>query len=389
MSPLNGIVYVARDGALRIHDPEGEADRPLTPDGMICTWPSCAPNGRLIAFSGLPSGGNGHGVLGIYIIAPEGSMPQRVYLNEIGTDAIAPRTPHYLAWSPDSRTLAFIAQTREGGLTLFLHEAGSDEPPRRLIDGGPLYFSWSYDSRFIMVHSGTDHYLADLQADAKVAHVPGVARQYLAPSWSPAANRIAMFQDTGRSRQELVLADIGSGRVRTMMEVDGIASVAWSPDGATLGMARGAGSQSGYFGGLWLVNSDTGDEEQITDDQVLSFFWSPEGDRIAYVTPSEDAEGSIRFGVVRPGQPGVSYLADFRPTQEQFIALMFFDQYRQSHPRWSRDGSSLLFSGVLGYERERQPLPDGLMASIIVADTSSDPSTRAIGRGTFGAWLGA
>ena len=337
----------------------------------------------------MPSGGNGHGALGIYILGLNESAPHRVYVNEIGTDAIAPQTPHYIAWSPDSRRLAFIAQTREGGLTLFLHEAGSGDPPRRIVDGGPLYFSWSFDSRFLMVHSGTNHYLADLQSGASLARVPGVASQYLAPAWSPTSNRVAMFQDSGRSRQVLVVADVGGGEVRTLAEVDGIASVAWSSDGVTIGMARGAGSQSGYFGGLWLVDSDTGDEEQLTDDEVLAFFWSPDGDRIAYVTPSEGAEGAVRFGIATRGRPGARYLADFRPTQEQLTTLMFFDQYRLSHSCWSRDGSSLLFSGLLGYERERRPLPDGLMTSVLVADTGAEPSTRTIAQGAFGAWLGA
>lgn len=381
-------MYVAWGGALHIHDPDGGANQALALQGMVCTWPSCAPNGRLIAFSGVPAGGNGHGVLGIYLAALDGSAPRRVYLNEIGTDAIAPQTPHYMAWSPDSRMLAFIAQTREGGLTLFLHEAGSDEPPRRIVDGGPLYFSWSFDSRFLMVHSGTNHYLADLQTGASVAHVPGVATRYLGPAWSPTSNRVAMFQDAGRSRQVLVLADVGRGEVRTLAEVDGIASAAWSSDGATIGMARGAGSQSGYFGGLWLIRSDTGDDVQLTDDQVLCFFWSPDDDRIAYITPSEGAEGSIRFGIVTPGRSGVRYLADFRPTQEQLTTFMFCDQYRQSHSCWSRDGSSLLFSGLLGLQRERRPLPDGFMASVIVADTGGEPSTRTIAQGSLGCWLG-
>ncbi len=152
---------------------------------MVCTWPSCAPDGRAIAFSGVPSGGNGHGALGVYLVALDGSPPRRVYTNEIGTDAIAPLTPHYVAWSPDSRMLAFIAQTRGGGLSLFVWDVASDDPPRRVVDGGPLYLSWSHDSRFLMIHSGASHYLADLPHGTGLAPVPGTATQYMAPAWSP------------------------------------------------------------------------------------------------------------------------------------------------------------------------------------------------------------
>ncbi len=354
---------------------------------MVCTWPSCAPDGRAIAFSGVPSGGNGHGALGVYLVALDGSPPRRVYTNEIGTDAIAPLTPHYVAWSPDSRMLAFIAQTRGGGLSLFVWDVASDDPPRRVVDGGPLYLSWSHDSRFLMIHSGASHYLADLPHGTGLAPVPGTATQYMAPAWSPTSNRVAIFQDVGRSRQILVVADVERGEVNSLTEVDGIAAVAWSPDGVTIAMARGAGSRSGYYGGLWLMGADTGDEVQLTDDHLLCFCWSPSGDRIAYCTPSEGAEGSIRWGLVYADRSGVHYLADFRPTQEQLTTLMFFDQYGQSHARWSRDGSALLFSGVLGYERVRGPSPQGRMASVFLADASIESSAQAIARGSFGAWV--
>ena len=70
-----------------------------------------------------------------------------IYANESGSDAIAPRVPHYLNWSPDSKMLLIVAQTLRAGLSLFLYEHGVSENAERLLDGGPLYTSWSQDSQ--------------------------------------------------------------------------------------------------------------------------------------------------------------------------------------------------------------------------------------------------
>lgn len=384
---MSRIVFAGHQGALNVCDADGGSQRTLTSDGVSCVWPSCAPDGRAVAFSVVPAGGNGHGTLGVRVIPTDGSAPRQIYENEIGTDAIASRTPHYALWSPDSRKLAFIAQTRSGGLTLFLHDTASGDPPRRLVDGGPLYASWSQDSRFLMIHSQRNHYLADLNQGTGLAHVPGEATQYAAPAWSPRSNRVAMFRDSGRSRQTLLVADMDHGTVEVIAEVDGIASIGWSPDGSDIGLARAVGSRSGYYEGLWVVNADTGDETQVADERVLAFFWSPDGGRIAYVTPSDAAEGSLRWAVVGADGADVHYLADFRPTQEQMTAFMFFDQYGQSHPRWSSDGASLLFAGALGYQIIGGPLPEGRISGIFVADSDGESMPRRVGSGTFAAWL--
>ncbi|MCH8186957.1 MAG: hypothetical protein IH862_12745 [Chloroflexi bacterium] len=384
---MSQIVFSGHEGALYVCDADGGSQRTLTSGGVLCVWPSCSPDGRAIAFSVVPSGGNGHGVLGVRVIPTDGSALRQIYENEVGTDAIASRTPHYALWSPDSRKLAFIAQTRSGGLTLFLHDTASDGPPRRLVDGGPLYASWSQDSRFLLIHSERNHYLADLNQEAGLARVPGEATRYSAPAWSPRTNRVAMFRDSGRGKQTLLVGDMDHGRVEAIAEVDGLASIGWSPDGSHIGMARAVGSRSGYYEGLWVVNADTGGETQVADERVLAFFWSPDGGRIAYITPSDAAEGSLRWAVVRADGADVHYLADFRPTQEQMTAFMFFDQYGQSHPRWSSDGASLLFAGALGYRVAGGPLPEGRFSGIFVADSDGESTPRRVGSGTFAAWL--
>ena len=197
--------------------------------------------------------------------------------------------------------------------------------------------------------------------------MPGTSSLYMAPSWCPGIGRVALFQDAGGDRQRLLLADTDQGTARTLAEVSGHAAVAWSPDGRVLGMLRDLQDGSGYYAGLWLLEADGSGERRITDDRVLCFFWSPDGGRIAYITPSEEAEGSVRWAVLDVGGGDPRYLADFRPTGEQLTAFMFFDQYGQSHSPWSPDGLRLIFAGALGREAVRTVLPEGTAAGVFVS----------------------
>ena len=364
---MSRTVFTGHYGVIYAGGPVGEDARALTPADAVCTWPSWSPDGAVIAFSRFQSGGNGRGLLGLYLARPEGSTPELVYTNEIGTDAIANGTPHYVLWSPDGRRLAFIAQTLRGGLGLFVHQIAGSDPPKRLLEGGPMYMSWSFDSRLLVAHSRRDYYFVDFEGAAAVRQMPGTSSLYMAPSWCPAVNRVALFQDAGGGRQRLLLADTDQGTAQTLAEVGGHAAVAWSPGGRTLGLLRDLQDASGYYDGLWLLEADGSGERRITDDRVLCFFWSPGGRRIAYVTPSEGAEGSVRWAVLEVEGGDRRYLADFRPTWEQLTAFMFFDQYGQSHSPWSLDGMRLIFVGALGREAVRTVLPEGMAAGVFVS----------------------
>ena len=160
---------------LRTLDVEEATGATLTAPDIACTWPAWSPDGASLAYSGFRSGGNGLGHLGVYVRRLEETEARLVYANEPGTDAIAPRTPHYALWSPDSNRLAFIAQTMSGGLTLFVHDAASASRPNRVIDGGPLYLSWSHSSRYLLVHSHSSHYLVDYERGNEVVQMPGVS----------------------------------------------------------------------------------------------------------------------------------------------------------------------------------------------------------------------
>ena len=123
-----------------------------------------------------------------------------------------------------------------------------------------------------------------------------------------------------------------------------------------MALTREPQGESRFYNGIWHVTLD-GVERKLVRDMVLAFFWSPSGKEIAYVTTSEGAEGSVRWGLVDVESGDVRYLSDFRPTEEQLNVFMFFDQYVQSHNPWSPDGSALIYSGALGYTKGRDPPP--------------------------------
>ncbi len=185
-------------------------------------------------------------------------------------------------------------------------------------------------------------------------------------------------------RHSLMIGDVDGRKADLVMEFDGSGAFGWSPDGESFALTREPQGKSRFYKGLWQVFFD-GTERQLVDDLVLAFFWSPTGKEIAYVTTSEAAEGSVRWGLANVETGGAHYLSDFRPTEEQLNVFMFFDQYVQSHNPWSPDGSALIYSGSLGYTRDREPLPQQDEARIIVENVTTGTPTE-LAPGAFGAW---
>ena len=381
------IAYAAPDRSIQVCEPDlpGHNATTISVPGLRCTWPIWSPTGDLVAFSGQSGGSNGSGGLGLYAASVDELGPGLIYSNEPGSGGIAQGTPHYSCWSPDGARLAFIAQTA-GGLTLFDWDRSMGSRARRLLDGGPMYFSWSPDSAELYVHSFTGHYLVDATGEEEPRQFPGISTQYMSPSWAGDSQRIGFFLDAGQNRQRLVAIDLEDQAVKVLTEIGGVAAVAWRPGSAQIGLVSAMIGSTGFYSGLTLIDHTTGDSLLVTDDRVLAFYWSPDGSRVAYVTSSEGAEGSLRLAV-SPAEGGdVTYLPDFRPSQEQLVHFMFFDQYAQSIPIWSPDGTHLLVFGELGYHVERAPLSDDGSNRAIILDASGQQEPREVASAFIGCW---
>ena len=379
------IALVDPDGRVQITSSVDGSTRPLTPAGMRFTWPTWSPDGEYVALSRYGAGENGHGGLRLCITDPIGESLSEIYTNQPGTDAIAQETPHYALWSPDSANLAFVAQMARGGLTLFMHGDVNGDDPKRLLSGGPMFASWSPDSRFILVHTRELHYL--IRSDVfEPAQIPVVSGQYMAPSWSPTGNYMALCGELSDSQQGLLVAGTEGDGAHMVAEVTGSATFGWHPAGRHIGLARDLDIGTGFYAGLWMVDTEDETEERILDDPFLSFFWSPDGAFLAYITPSAGGDGSLRWGILNVKTREKHYLVDFRPSREQLNIFMFFDQYVQSHSPWSHDSRSLIFSGMLGSQEVRTSLPGSRSSHVYTMPITPESSPTPVGIGALGAW---
>tara|TARA_B100000749_G_scaffold275868_1_gene262199 strand:+ start:914 stop:2077 length:1164 start_codon:yes stop_codon:yes gene_type:complete len=384
---VNSIAYVDHKGILNVMGGAGDSPRRINAPDTYCTWPNWSPDGRTIAFSGYQSTDTDDNELGMYLADLDGDVVRLAYVNDFETGEIAPSTPHYSLWSPDGSKLAFVAQTSDGALTLFLHDADSEASPRRILSGGPLYCAWAPDSDRIFVHSFQEHYLIDLEDEFEMRQFPGSSTLYMAPAWNAVDGRAAIFIDAENNRQRLVVLGLREPEVKVVMEVPGIGACCWQPGGSALALVRDMRGRSGFYDGLWMLELNEGTENKINDDPTLAFFWSPDGSKIAYVTTSETGQGSLRWAVHDVESGDVTYLVDFRPTQENLITFMYFDQYNQSHSPWSPDGTQLLFAGELGLQRDRTPLSDGESNHVCVVSSDGGIAAEEIAGGFIACWM--
>ncbi len=140
---------------------------------------------------------------------------------------------------------------------------------------------------------------------------------------------------------------------------------------------------------LMLVPVDGGPITTLTSgvdsSEVWAFFWSPAGDKLAWV--SVNAEEQELEWVVSPSDGSNNKrLFSFQPSSEVFIMLSFFDQYGYSHTPWSPDGKWLVVAGTKGKvalrNNGRTPTGD----RVYVLDVEGVEGPRDLGAGVLAVW---
>jgi Tol biopolymer transport system component len=277
--------------------------------------------------------------------------------------------PFYLYWSPNSQTIAFLGSDATSG-ALGQYQVAAAGGKSTFISGGqPYYWDWSPDNHSIIVHIGgassdnPEARLVFIRVDSPTPNTnldikPGL---FDAPAWSPAGDGIALATQNDAGEAELILAGQDGKVKRVLTSLSGPVTFAWSPKGIQL--AYTVYDPTGSAPTIHLVVLDSSHPDlhtQVTEGDVFAFFWSPDGQKIAYFTgggggPSASAAETVALTNASAAMEVWVYdrvsgttkkVASFTPTDSFQQIFPFYSQYQRSDRIWSPDSQYLVLSTV-------------------------------------------
>ncbi|HSF42287.1 MAG TPA: protein kinase, partial [Thermoanaerobaculia bacterium] len=362
------------------------------------TFPSLSPDGSELVYVKASSPGN----LDLWHQRVGGSNPRNLTVDSAFNESQP-------AFSPDGQQIAFRSEREGGGLFVM---GATGESVRRLTDAG-YNPAWSPDGWKIAfategvedpLERRTDSQLwtLNLATNEKRLLVKSDAVQ---PSWSPHGQRIAYWGLPANSSERILwtVPAQGGNPVRVTDGTDLDWNPVWAPDGRYLYFVS---DRSGSMN-AWRVPIDEdsgkvlGDPEPITSSsQSVGLLSLAKDGKLVYATNENrsnlvllafDPERGVVSGEPQPvthgaqavrsavASPGGQWIAfdTFSPQEDLFIIRpdgtglrqLTNDAVRDRIPRWSPDGSRILFYSDRGGEygawtirpdgSDRQPIPHG------------------------------
>lgn len=303
--------------------------------------------------------------------------------------------PFYLYWSPDNSNLTFLSSTPMQQ-SMMLQSVSADGGQQLVLDSGtPFYWSWAPDGKTMIVHRGTGTQgsasrlsFLKLDTDVNEYSVDETPAAFQAPAWSPNGEFILLAQMNDDAR-EIILADSTGKPIKTIDTFNLNSAFAWSFDSERFAYIIGEEQMNaGTIGSLHVRNVNS-DEEIVIDENVVSFFWSPDGEKLAYFVPfvsSPESEGdqsgtgqiiNLQLNMLDIGTGESQPLFTFQPTQQFYSMIPYFDQYHQSTTIWSPDSNNLVLSFIATERGE---------PGIAVVAASGNLEPRFISSGAFAVW---
>lgn len=243
--------------------------------------PVWSPDARSIAFVAMPKGG----AWNIYRVALDGS--HRVQLTTQG--AWDP------AWAPDGSAIAFVSTIDGKRQISMMSPEGAGV---RQLTHGPyeaFHPAWSPDSKRIAFASGlsggTSIFVMNADGSAAKAVTPP-DRHARWPAWSPDASRIAYYVEA--TANSIWIADLASGKETKLFD-SGLTRtlIDWSPDGKSLVFTRGAGSGLG----IDVLEIATGSVGRVVGNELRPGEprWSPDGKKVLFSTHNPGGVATFVF----------------------------------------------------------------------------------------------
>lgn len=306
--------------------------------------------------------------------------------------------PFYMNGSPDDHAVAFLIPSALNAMELQVAQTDRPNSAQLALAGQPNYSSWSPDSRSLLAHIGSDRadafvgtYTLSGTPPNKIETSPAA---FQAPVWLPANSDSWLYARQQGARSELVLN--AAGTVETLAAFDGGVAFTLAPAGQQVAYALNT-PDSFLYSGLTIIDLNQRSTETVYKGNLVGFFWSPDGKKIAYLTgalvepASIGRAGGLAAPAMAQGQRVLQLtwhvidltsgqtidLNTFEPTESFIYLLTYFDQFAQSTAVWSPDSRSLVYTGT--------PLV-GKRGVYVVDTQQPDESPRFIGPGDFAIW---
>ena len=191
------------------------------------------------------------------------------------------------AWSPDGVTLAYICW---GGDICLINYDGTGE--RRLIETDqPIYsIAWHPDGlKLAYIGPGLSVYEKALTGGPTTLLLP----EALSFSWSPDGSQIAYARMNDQRRGELFIRPTEGGEEKKVTDLE-VTSVAWSPDGELL-LISVTKPNARTDHNIYTIRPDGSDVRQLTDNDWNNRgpAWSPDGNQIIFSSDQYDHQEDI------------------------------------------------------------------------------------------------
>jgi Tol biopolymer transport system component/imidazolonepropionase-like amidohydrolase len=249
------------------------------------------------------------------------------------------------AWSADGSQLYVVAL--DSGSSYLAAVTAESGGVQRLVDGGDIFpFRPSLDEQGNLYYTGNGHLYQLDPATGDQSQVPFVASveldrtpyQRRSYNFTDTASRVALgiidpvlSPDAGHlayaALGDLWLVDLDSGELEQLTDdVSVDLSPTWSPDGSHLVWVSDRGGKAD----LWSMAIDSGDVERLTDSDVPvnSPVYSPDGEEIAYLA---DSQTSIFIAAT----------INVLDLEDSSIRTVSEPIFGPSAPAWSPDASRL------------------------------------------------
>ena len=339
---INRLVIIGEDGNLYTMDPNGGNRTRLTTDqaGFDYLQPTWSPDGSLLAWA---ETGRADGSARNFFVTGSAAGEEQTRLE-------VPFAPFYMYWEPSGDRIAYLSNwlsNNRPSMALRLVELGEEgNSAQTLAEGSPFYFSWSPDGESMLAHIENERLVLQSTSGEQQPLLDSSVG-FPAPQWSTSGEAFFFAVEADEARL-LVSSSLDGSSVENITRFDGRITFSLnSMDDRLAYVVTEPTVNAPTFGPLYVIDLALRGTQQISDEPALAFFWSPDGEKLAFLTAERGPQGLAFRWNVWDGTQTLHYSLG-RPSNTFYNQyLTFFDQYAQSMTIWSPDSRAFVFAGEI------------------------------------------